>query len=206
MIDITVLRAMAAAGASLDVILTVIEADQKVHTDALTKRRISDANRQRKVRWNNVTSRESRDSLTALTAETVPPPISEERKKEDKKGRKHAIPKDWGPLPCEETKDWPQGRIEKEASRFRNNALQRGATYVDWQAAWRNWCSSPYQQKGHVNGNGNGHMGAPPRPHSREDRIERTNAAWEKLIHAAEQGDLLDPATPLGLPKPEGRT
>jgi hypothetical protein len=99
--------------------------------------------------------------------------------------------------------NWTFEEATQSFDRCRDHYLANGKPFIDWQAVGRKWVTSPFQQKGNGNGNGNGHA---PRPHSREARIERTSAAWEQLIHASEQGDLLDPATPLGLPKPQGHT
>lgn len=52
---------------------------------------------------------------------------------------------------------WERGfdgsRIADEFSRFCDHALAHGRTQVDWQAAWRNWVTSPLQN---ANGTRNG--------------------------------------------------
>lgn len=75
---------------------------------------------------------------------------------------------------------------EAEFARFRNSALAHGRLYADWEAAWRNWKTSPYQTQRRTNGtvqNGSG-----PRRGSRDDLRERTVQALDKLREFAERG------------------
>jgi hypothetical protein len=85
LIDIAVLRAMAAAGATVEMILAAVEAAQKTHEDALAKRRASDVARQQKRRGkscdaapSHVTSRDpltsSDDVCDSRDPETPSPP------------------------------------------------------------------------------------------------------------------------------------
>jgi hypothetical protein len=39
----------------------------------------------------------------------------------------------------------PAHRVESEWQRFRDHAEKKDLRYASWTAAWRNWCSSPYQ-------------------------------------------------------------
>lgn len=39
---------------------------------------------------------------------------------------------------------WGSGMADAEFERFADNARQHGRKYIDWMAAWRNWCRSPY--------------------------------------------------------------
>lgn len=41
---------------------------------------------------------------------------------------------------------WSRSQAAAEASRFIDNALAKRRTYVDWKAAWRQWCRSPFQK------------------------------------------------------------
>lgn len=96
-------------------------------------------------------------------------------------------------------KDWTLERATLEAQCFRDHARGGGRVQADWPAAWRNWVRSPYRnnQKGSVNGRGQ------PRPHSREDREERTGAALAKLRAFAGGGGEAGELPAVGLPKPE---
>ena len=42
--------------------------------------------------------------------------------------------------------------LRHEFDRFRDHALQKDRRCADWDAAWRNWLSSPYQHRGQSNG------------------------------------------------------
>lgn len=44
---------------------------------------------------------------------------------------------------------WDDKRIDQQIQAFCDSAKAHNRVYADWQAAWRNWCNSPYQQ---VNG------------------------------------------------------
>ncbi len=54
------------------------------------------------------------------------------------------------------------GPVEATAqfAKFKDSALANGRTYVDWDAAWRNWLTSPYFKisTGTHNGNGNSNI------------------------------------------------
>lgn len=39
---------------------------------------------------------------------------------------------------------WTTGEANMEFERFKDSALQHGRKYIDWMAAWRNWCRSPF--------------------------------------------------------------
>ena len=41
---------------------------------------------------------------------------------------------------------WSRRQSEAEAMRFIDNAAAHRRLYVDWLAAWRNWCRSPFQK------------------------------------------------------------
>lgn len=41
-------------------------------------------------------------------------------------------------------KKWSPDDAATEFAMFQDNALTHGRSYIDWQAAWRNWCRSPY--------------------------------------------------------------
>jgi hypothetical protein len=43
-----------------------------------------------------------------------------------------------------ENMNWTAQSAGAEFDRFKDNAAAKGSTYIDWLAAWRNWCRSPY--------------------------------------------------------------
>lgn len=170
MIDIKVLRAMAAAGATVEMILAAVEAAQNAHQDALAKRRESDANRQTKRRRmsRDITLRHvtSRDSSTALddvngnsgiyTSSSLEGSKKEEEVSMPAK-RKRAIPDGFvlsaAASSFAEKKGWGSARIQSEFNRFCDHARANGRKQIDWDAAWRNWVTSPFQKPESVNGN-----------------------------------------------------
>jgi hypothetical protein len=86
----------------------------------------------------------------------------EKEKEEEKKEREK--PKRVSRAACELPSEWIAGRelakglgwsdarIDREAQRFRDHAATKGRTCKNWDAAWRNWVTSPYQQPEKVNG------------------------------------------------------
>ena len=65
-----------------------------------------------------------------------------------KRKPKTTLQDDWNPLIA------PEDRAELE--RFKDHARAHGSLYANWDAAWRNWRTSPYRKAnaGHANGNG----------------------------------------------------
>ncbi len=39
---------------------------------------------------------------------------------------------------------WSTGFIAEQSETFRNHCLKKASTFADWEAAWRNWVLSPY--------------------------------------------------------------
>lgn len=65
------------------------------------------------------------------------------------RARAHRLPVDWsvsdrGRL-FAQSRGFDEWQIEEQAQRFRDHALATGRRQVDWEAAWRNWVTSPYQ-------------------------------------------------------------
>jgi len=62
--------------------------------------------------------------------------------------KKRALPDDWNPVVAEAD--------AVELQRFKDHAKANARRCADWDAAWRNWLSSPYRKPngGHSNGNG----------------------------------------------------
>ena len=77
---------------------------------------------------------------------------------------------------------WPPQKIVQEAAHFRDSALAHGRRYVDWHAAWRNWCRSPFQKP--VSGNGHVH---PPHPTAAASMSDLRLARKERVTHALDQ-------------------
>lgn len=50
-------------------------------------------------------------------------------------------------------KGWKDNKIAAEEQRFADHARAHNRLQADWHAAWRNWVTSPFQQKGQPNGN-----------------------------------------------------
>jgi hypothetical protein len=81
--------------------------------------------------------------------------------------RASAMPDDWSPNATHQQIATAEGRtLDREAERFRDYANAKGATYKDWDAAFRNWLRSDYGRKDASNGktgSGNTRGGARPR-------------------------------------------
>jgi hypothetical protein len=152
MIDIALLRAMAAAGASTDMIISAIE----LAVAPILERRAKDAERKR-VERARVLGR-PRTSMDVLgchgTSQDTKVPLIEERKKVSKKERerprkrgpsKSLLPEGWQPSP-ESFSLSDSGELEK----MRDWARANGARKVDWGATWRNWKrrAAEFQGKG----------------------------------------------------------
>lgn len=52
--------------------------------------------------------------------------------------------------------------VEREWSKFIDYCLSNRKLYADWDAAWRNWCRSPYQQPAQNRLGGNGQRASSP--------------------------------------------
>ena len=108
-------------------------------------RRAKNAERMRNVR---ARARTCKHVQTPPPAYTTPP-----KKIEPKKVLSMPIPSDWLPdLEFAKARGWPTEYAQAEVQRFRDHALAKGRRCKDWQAAWRNWVTSPFQQTLPVNG------------------------------------------------------
>jgi hypothetical protein len=117
-----------------------------------------------------------------------------------KKESKKAImcPPDWTPsekgVQFATDHGFTPEHITSEVGRFRDYQIANGKKYLNLDAAWRNWVTSPYQGAGPRARS----FGSPvPRPGSREDRAERTYRAQQEL-KAFANGDHADDAQPSG--------
>lgn len=62
--------------------------------------------------------------------------------------RAHPIPDDWTPNDKHTALAAERGlNLTVESDRFRDSAIAKGRTYVDWDAAFRNWLNSPYAKQ-----------------------------------------------------------
>lgn len=101
------------------------------------------------------------------------------QKKPRKTSRPKPLPTDWEPNPTHARIALETGvNLDTEAEKFRDYLKASGKTYVDHDAAFRNWLRSPYR-------NNAGH--AAPRYRNQEDQIER-------MFQVAAASDLADQA------------
>lgn len=56
-----------------------------------------------------------------------------------------AAPDDWLAWAVAEL-GWTRSMAAAEATKFLDNALAHRRVYMDWKAAWRQWCRSPFQK------------------------------------------------------------
>jgi DNA-binding transcriptional ArsR family regulator len=109
--------------------------------------------------------RKQRRNVSSTVSETPPETETESETEKNKKERslrsrpstrKNAvsIPDGWQPNRDFATQHGlSEQRVDQEVARFRDHALTKGRTAKNWDAAWRNWITSPYQQqKGASNG------------------------------------------------------
>ena len=170
-----IVRDLIAAGVDPSLIARVSVLAARVSD--LDRRRATDADRQRRSREarhaSHVTSRDTSD--VTPRAYTFPP-----KKIEPKKVLSMQIPSDLvmseANLAFAKSKGLSDEGARAQFERFRDHFLASGARKRDWDAVWRNWVTSPYQQTRQSNG----HHHA-PRPGSKEDQRERTAEAYRQL-------------------------
>lgn len=101
------------------------------------------------------------------------------QKKPRKTSRAKPLPADWEPNPTHARIALETGvNLDSEAEKFRDYLKASGKTYVDHDAAFRNWLRSPYR-------NNAGH--AAPRYRTQADQLER-------MFQVAAASDLADQA------------
>ncbi len=74
--------------------------------------------------------------------------------------------------------------IENEARKFKNRQIAKGATYVNWDAAWQNWCDSPYCQSNPKNA---GKASFATSQANKPRAIDRTSIAVRLCAESAER-------------------
>lgn len=180
MIDIAILRAMAANGAPVEAILAAIEADQRAEIERVQARRLADAERQRRRRHadtagQTVTPRDTADTSTALSSSLSPSKTSEiqerkEEKKERSRAKKSALPDEWTPKLAHYDKAKKQNQsaafVDQKADDMRNWARSKAVMRADWDATFHGFLRPDESQK--VNGHGS--------------RTHRVAAAFDDLL------------------------
>lgn len=158
MISIAALRAMAAAGCSLDQVLDALDAENKIAEEK--QARVREQTRQRVAKLRGRAKQEE----------------IERAKRMGGKG----IPKGWRPnmdgLMRMDMMGLNKAQADLEIERFRDYYLAHGHERVDWNAAFRSWLNSPWFAKGQSNG----------RP--KEHYLGLWDAAYAKLEAAAARG------------------
>lgn len=174
MIDIEVLRALVKAGASAELLLSVVEMAMK----PIEERRQRDAERKRKERESKH-PRTSADvtglsqdspvtpSLSSLPSSPPHPPNNSSSsptpacsdqdgpRMRPARAKATALPADWptqADLDYALGKGWTADKLQSETQRFADHARANGRRQLDWHAAWRNWVTSPYQTGAKANG------------------------------------------------------
>lgn len=141
-----ILDAMKDAGASIDVILAAIRADQALADKVAEERRAKDTERQRRHRLSRAVTPVTRDKCDTPPNEDIltPPRISP--KPNGLTPRKHRLPDGWQPEPLrpgtnafEIYSGWMRGRFEQELEKFRNHHTAAGTRCENWQSAWCKW-------------------------------------------------------------------
>jgi len=151
------LEAMVTAGASAQVLLLAIkpllvEAHAVIARDAERRKRNREQSHQRVTRYRalrNALPSEQRLSKKERKKDLPSRLVSNDTNLSGRATkRKRPLPDDWNPIIREDD--------AAEFQRFRDYAKANGKLYADWDAAWRNWKTSPYRKSngGHTNGNG----------------------------------------------------
>jgi hypothetical protein len=167
MIDIATLRAMAAAGASVDVILAAVEAELVAEGERVQARRAKDAERQRRKRGRHADSTESHPvtrshadggaAVTLLLSSSDSVSKQEESKKERKspRARKSLLPDAWNPKPSHYDKGQQHHlaphAVDQKAEDMRNWAKSKAIMRADWDATFHGFLRP---KEGYTNGTG----------------------------------------------------
>lgn len=209
MIQPEVLDALLKAGATAEMIVAAVKADQAIEEQRLTEKRAKDADRQRRHRASRdvtVTECDSTDIGSPLSPPLknppdplkTPPPISPLPPSVVGAREFHRLPIDWKPTrtfpPNLRTKlaEWPPGAVEDELEAFHRWALNAEnkpgkGRKRDWDTAFHNWLDR--KDKDHRNGREqlqtNGLRGSRPDPSL--DFLRQANADFE-----AERGGSTD--------------
>lgn len=168
-----ILEAMKDAGASVDVILAAVRADQALADKVAEERRAKDRERQRRHRMSRDVTDVTRDKCdTPPKRNNQNPPVTPTKPKglgapqQKSPSIKVGLPKNWQPDPIKPDGQagaiiaaWPAGRLERELSKFKDHALAGNVKHSDWNAAFRNWIKKAGEfdeRYGKANGSGAG--------------------------------------------------
>lgn len=125
---------------------------------------------------NLLKNKKTPDPLNHPPKPPIPRAISQKR---ETTSLSRQMPADWNVsnagFSYAQARGWDDVKIASEGERFKDYCRSHGKKYTNFEAAWRNWVTSPYQTKAQTSSNG------APRPGSREDRAERSHHALEKL-------------------------
>ena len=167
MIDIAILRALVAAGAPVEAILSAIEIDQRSEIARVQARRLGDTERQRRKRHaessgQTVTPRDSADTDAALSfllpVSSSSKPLQTEKKEEERKKERGArrmqilLPEDWEPKPSHYAAA-ERGFVERKAQDMRHWAKSKAVVRADWDATFHGFLRPSDRLKG-ANGHG----------------------------------------------------
>lgn len=161
MIDIAVLEAMVAEGATAATIVRVVK--MMVEREMIRRQQWADS--QARVRAKRAISGEVVKYSTSQQTVNRHDTAYTKKEEDKKKSRKIYMPVDFAPnetdlAACREL-NWPPSKIESELSRFRDHAAQNARQCADWHAAFRSWVRSPFQSPPKPNGGHNGHVKPP---------------------------------------------
>ena len=148
MINITTLRAMAAAGASVEVILAAVEAELMAEGVRVQARRAKDAERQRRRRHvdsdnvapchtesRGVTRTPRDENVSFLLSSSSENSTSKKEVRKKERARKTLLPDDWLPNPKHYAKG-SRSYIDQKADDMRNWAKSKAIMRADWDATF----------------------------------------------------------------------
>lgn len=147
------LKRLANAGTPMDLVMEVAEslAEARAAERLLEKRREKDRERKRNPR-NSTESTDGAETAERVSLDKEKPPTPPKEinpfphTRDTRAKAKHPLPANWQPIALKADgqagriiETWQAGRIERELSKFKDNALQNRRLCADWDAAWRNW-------------------------------------------------------------------
>ncbi len=162
MIDIATLRAMAAAGASVEVILAAVEAEIRAEGARVQASKELNAarqqkwrDRQRNVTQRYVTSRNVTDdgSLSFLLTSSESASSKKESKKKER-AKKSQLPDDWQPKPEHFSKVQNERLVLQKADEMRDWAKSKAIMRADWDATFNGFLSRAALKEGNREFNG----------------------------------------------------
>jgi len=205
MIDITTLRAMAAAGASVDVILAAVEAELVAEGERVQARRAKDAERQRQWRSGHPSSQsvtvshsDVNGSLSSLLSSSTSTTKQVESTKVSKKerARKSLLPDDWQQKPSHyelaKKYNFPPEYVDRKADALRDWAGGKGIMRANWDQVLNGFIRPK-------EGQSNGFGGSRPL----QDDSKSISRAAGRLAEAAQRGEFTFGPRPSLLPQPD---